>query len=387
MPSVAELTRNAVHVLPEGELERKLERGRPLRVKLGIDVTSPDIHVGRAIPLQRMRAFQDAGHTGVLIVGDYTTRIGDPSGRSSERPILSDDEIDRNAESYVEQAYLILDRDRTEVRFNGEWLAKLDFAEIVRLTRVATVAELLTRDDFRKRYESEQPISVSELLYPLAQGYDSVAVEADVELGGTDQLYNLLMGRAVMQAYGLEPQVALTTPLLVSWDGEKMSSSVGNNIPLTAAPEEQFGRTMRISDELLPEWYRLVVEAGDVPGDPLEAKLRLARSIVARSHGEEEATRAEEHFTRVVREGQAPAEVPEVRLSANGGSVHLPSVLVEHLGVSSTSEARRLIAQGGVRLNGESVTDLELPAERLDGAILQAGKRRFARVFVSRAST
>ena len=386
---VAELTRNAVHVLPEGELERKLASGRPLRVKLGIDVTSPDIHVGRAIPLQRMRAFQDAGHVGVLIVGDHTTRIGDPSGRSSERPILSDEEIDRNARLYVEQAFLVVDPERTEVRFNGEWLAKLDFAEIVRLTRVATVAELLTRDDFRQRFEAERPISVSELLYPLAQGYDSVAVQADVELGGTDQLYNLLMGREVMEAYRLEPQVALTTPLLVSWDGEKMSSSVGNNIPLMAPPEEQFGRTMRISDHLLPDWYRLVMESDEDPlaGDPLEAKLRLARFIVARSHGDEAARRAEEHFTRVVREGQAPDEVPEVRLAANGDSVHLPAVLVEHLGVSSTSEARRLIAQGGVRVNGESVVELEVPAASLDGALVQAGKRRFARIFVSRTGT
>ncbi len=384
---VRELTRNAAHVLPEGELERKLDRGRPLRVKLGIDVTSPDIHVGRAIPLQRMRAFQDAGHVGVLIVGDYTTRIGDPSGRSSERPVLSDDEIDRNARTYVDQAMIVLDPDRTEVRYNGEWLAKLDFAEIVRLTRVATVAELLTRDDFRKRYEAELPISVSELLYPLAQGYDSVAVEADVELGGTDQLYNLLMGRKVMEAYGLEPQVALTTPLLLSWDGEKMSSSIGNNVPLTAPAEEQFGRTMRIPDELLPEWYRLVLESDDDPlaADPMGAKLRLARWVVARSHGEEAASAAEAHFTRVVREGRAPEEVPEVTVAADGGTVYLPAVLVD-LGVASTSEGRRLIAQGGVRLDGEAVTELEVPASRLDGALLQAGKRRFARVSV-RADT
>ena len=384
---VRELTRNAAHVLPEGELERKLDRGRPLRVKLGIDVTSPDIHVGRAIPLQRMRAFQDAGHVGVLIVGDYTTRIGDPSGRSSERPVLSDDEIDRNARTYVDQAMIVLDPDRTEVRYNGEWLAKLDFAEIVRLTRVATVAELLTRDDFRKRYEAELPISVSELLYPLAQGYDSVAVEADVELGGTDQLYNLLMGRKVMEAYGLEPQVALTTPLLLSWDGEKMSSSIGNNVPLTAPAEEQFGRTMRIPDELLPEWYRLVLESDDDPlaADPMGAKLRLARWVVARSHGEEAASPAEEQITPVVREGRAPQEVPEVTVAADGGTVYLPAVLVD-LGVASTSEGRRLIAQGGVRLDGEAVTELEVPASRLDGALLQAGKRRFARVSV-RADT
>src|SRR5438105_11273637 len=254
-----ELTRNAVDVLPEGGLERKLALGRPLRVKLGIDVTSPDIHVGRAIPLQRMRAFQDEGHTGVLIVGDYTTRIGDPSGRSAERPVLSDEEIDRNARTYVEQAMIVLDPDRTEVRYNGEWLSTLSYAEVVRLARTITVARILERDDFAKRYAAGEPISVSELLYPLMQAYDSVAVEADVELGGTDQLYNLLCGRDVMLHYGLEPQVVLTTPLLVSWDGAKMSSSVGNNIPLTAPPEEMFGRTMRISDEQLPQWYQLLM--------------------------------------------------------------------------------------------------------------------------------
>src|SRR5713226_1045533 len=257
---IAELTRNAVDVLPAGGLEEKLKLGRPLRVKLGIDVTSPDIHIGRAIPLQRMRAFQDEGHTGVLIIGDYTTRIGDPSGRSAERPILSDAEIDANARTYVEQAMTILDPDRTEVRHNGEWLSRLSYAEVVRLARTITVARMLERDDFAKRMAAREPISVSELLYPLMQAYDSVAIEADVELGGTDQLYNLLAGREVMQAYGLEPQVALTVPLLLSWDGEKMSSSVGNNIPLTMAPEEQFGRTMRIPDSLIPEWYKLVAE-------------------------------------------------------------------------------------------------------------------------------
>src|SRR5690349_20459550 len=266
---IAELTRNAVHVLPEGGLEEKLKLGRPLRVKLGIDVTSPDIHVGRGIPLQRMRAFQDEGHTGVLIVGDYTTRIGDPSGRSAERPVLSDEEIDANARTYLDQAMVILDPERTEVRYNGEWLSNLSYAEVVRLARTITVARILERDDFAKRYAAGEPISVSELLYPLMQAYDSVAVEADVELGGTDQLYNLLAGRDVMEAYGLEPQVALTTPLLLSWDGEKMSSSVGNNIPLTATPEEQFGRTMRIPDSLLPQWYTLVLEREPQHGDSL----------------------------------------------------------------------------------------------------------------------
>ncbi|HVN60136.1 MAG TPA: tyrosine--tRNA ligase [Gaiellaceae bacterium] len=377
MPLV-ELTRNAVDVLPEGGLEKKLALGRPLRVKLGIDVTSPDIHVGRAIPLQRMRAFQDEGHTGVLIVGDYTTRIGDPSGRSAERPILSDEEIEANARTYLDQAMVILDPDRTEVRYNGEWLSKLTYAEVVALARTMTVARLLERDDFAKRYLAGLPISVSELLYPLMQAYDSVAVEADVELGGTDQLYNLLAGREVMEHYGLEPQIVLTTPLLLSWDGEKMSSSVGNNIPLTMAPEEQFGRTMRISDDQLPQWYQLVMEQPAPQGDPLEAKLELARFIVRRSHGEEAAEQAEAHFTRVVREGQAPEDVPEAELP-DGDPVHLPALLTSQLGIASTSEARRLIAQGGVKVNGEPVTELDLPRSALDGALVQAGKRRFAR--------
>jgi len=376
--SIADLTRSAVHVLPEGGLEAKLALGRPLRVKLGIDVTSPDIHVGRGIPLQRMRAFQDEGHIGVLIVGDYTTRIGDPSGRSVERPVLSDEEIDRNARTYVDQAHQIVVPEQTEVRYNSEWLAGLSFADVIRLTRMMTVAQMLERDDFDGRYRSGQPISVSELLYPLMQAYDSVAVEADVELGGTDQLYNLLAGREVMAAYGLEPQVVLTTPLLVSWDGEKMSSSLGNNIPLTAAAEEQFGRTMRISDELLTSWYDLVMrEALGEGADPLQAKLALARWIVARSHGDEAAAEAERHFTRVVREGQAPEDVPEAPLP-QGDPLHLPALLAEHFGLSS-SEARRLISQGGVKIDGAAVGDLDLAREALSGALVQAGKRRFVR--------
>src|SRR6266542_5144151 len=377
---LAELTRNAVDVLPQGELERKLALGRPLRVKLGIDVTSPDIHVGRAIPLQRMRAFQDEGHTGALIIGDYTTRIGDRSGRSVERPMLTDEEIDRDARTYVEQATVVLDPDRTEVRYNGEWLAKLSYAEVVRLARTITVARMLERDDFAKRLAAQEPIAVSELLYPLMQAYDSVAIEADVELGGTDQLYNLLAGREVMQAYGLEPQVALTTPLLIGTDGRKMSASLGNYIGLAEPPEQQFGKTMRISDELLPDYYRLVMESDEDPlrMEPLEATLALARFIVRRSHGEEAAAQAEAHFTRVVREGQAPEEVPEVDVPA-GDPVHLPALLVELFHIPSTSEARRLIAQGGVRLDGAVVSDLDVPRGALEGALLQAGKRQFVR--------
>jgi tyrosyl-tRNA synthetase len=276
---------------------------------------------------------------------------------------------------------VVLDPDRTEVRYNGEWLSKLTYAEVVQLARTITVARMLERDDFAKRYAAGEPISISELLYPLMQGYDSVAIEADVELGGTDQLYNLLAGREIQQAYGQEPQVALTNPLLLSWDGQKMSSSVGNNIPLTMAPEEQFGRAMRISDDHLPQWYELVMQQPAPEGDPLEAKLELARFIVRRSHGDEAVRTAEEHFTRVVREGQAPDDVPEVALP-NGDPVHLPAVLVE-LGIASTSEARRLISQGAVRVNGDVVTELDLPRARLDGALVQAGKRRYARLTAS----
>lgn len=380
MATVDQLTRNAVDVLPQGELERKLARGRPLRVKLGIDPTAPDIHVGHAIPLQRMAAFQSAGHVGVLIVGDYTGRIGDPSGLSVERPVLSDEELDTNSKRYFEQASQIIDPDKTEVRFNGEWLAALDFAEVVRLTRTITVARLLERDDFAKRFTAQTPISVSELLYPFMQSYDSVAVKADVELGGTDQLYNLLAGREVMQAYGLEPQVALTTPLLMGTDGRKMSASLGNYIGLAEPPEEQFGKTMRISDEALPDYYRLVMESDEDPTalEPMEAKLALARFIVTRSHNSEAAARAEEHFTRVVREGQAPDEVPEAVLPGEDPA-HLPAVIRDVFGLS-TSEARRLIAQGGVKLNGETLRDFDLPRGALENGLLQVGKRQFVRL-------
>jgi tyrosyl-tRNA synthetase len=352
-------------------------------VKLGIDVTAPHIHVGNGIPLQRMRAFQEEGHTGVLIVGDYTTRIGDPSGRSAERPVLDDAEIDRMAERFFESAYTILIPERTEVRFNGEWLSTLSYADVVRLARTMTVARILERDDFAKRFVANAPISISELLYPLMQAYDSVAVQADVELGGTDQLYNLLAGREVMEAYGLSPQVVLTTPLIESWDRARMSGSRGNYIALLEAPEEQFGKTMRLPDELLPDYYRLVMQSDEDPlaGEPMEAKLRLARFIVTRAHGEEAARAAEEHFTRVVREHRPPEDIDEVALP-DGDPVHLPALLANGVGVGSTSEARRLIAQGAVRVNGEVVTDLDVPRSTLEGALVQVGKRRFVRLTV-----
>jgi len=366
-----------VHVLPEGGLERKLALGRPLRVKLGIDVTAPDVTLGNGVPLRRMRAFEDEGHTGVLIVGDYTTRIGDPSGRKTERPMIDPAVIDANAQRYFEHASTIIDPERTELRFNSEWLGKLDFADVLQLTRTTTVARMLERDDFAKRFAANEPISISELLYPLMQAYDSVAVEADVELGGTDQLYNLLMGREVMEAYGLEAQVALTVEYLDSWDGTGMSASRGNYIGLKEAPEQQFGKAMRIPDSLLSQWYRLVMERDDVPDDPFQAKLELARFIVRRAWGEEAVGGAEEHFTRVVREGQAPEEVPEVEHAEP--VVHLPALLAENFG-QSTSHWRRVIDQGGVKADGRVLTSYDVETASIAGEVIQAGKRQFLRV-------
>lgn len=373
------ITSYAVDVLPAGLLEQKLARGEPLRFKLGIDPTAPDIHLGFAFVLDRLAGFQREGHTVVLIVGDYTARIGDPSGLSKERPILDDAELDSNAKLFAEQVFRILDRERTEVRFNSEWLGKLTYAEVVRLTRTLTVAQLLERDDFAKRFAAHAPISLSELLYPLMQAYDSVAIEADVEIGGTDQLYNLLAGRTVMPSYGLEPQVVMTFPLLVGLDGrEKMSKSKGNYVGVNDPPEEMFGKVMSIPDDALAQWWSLVVDGGEHPDDPMPWKLELARRVVARWHGEEGAIAGEAHFTRVVREGGAPTDMSDAVLPS-GDPVHLPAVVAEAFGMSS-SEARRLIAQGAVKVAGHVVTELDLPRDALAGAVLQAGKRRFARL-------
>jgi tyrosyl-tRNA synthetase len=372
-------TKHAVHVLPGGGLEQKLKLGRPLRVKLGVDPTSPDVHLGFAVVLDRLREWQDAGNVVVLIVGDYTARIGDPSGRSSERPVLPDEVLDVNARHFAEQAFRILDRDRTEVRFNGEWLSKLSFAEVVRLTRMLTVSRLLERDDFAKRFAAQEPISLSELLYPPMQAYDSVAIDADVEIGGTDQLYNLLTGRDVMERYGKEPQIVVTYPLLVGVDGdEKMSKSRGNYIGILEPPEEMFGKTMSIPDKALPQWWELVAGGGDHPDDPMEWKLELARRITVRWHGPEGARAGEEHFTRVVRRHEAPAEVPEATVSPANGVVYLPAALQEVFGQSG-SHWRRQIDQGGVKLEGEPVSGYEVEASRLNGAVVQAGKRAFVR--------
>ena len=377
--TLEDLTGRAVDVLPVDGLEAKLKLGRPLRVKLGVDPTSPDVHLGFAYVLDRLADFQRAGHTIVLIVGDYTARIGDPSGRSKERPVLEDDVLDANAQYFAEQAFRILDRDRTEVRFNGEWLGKLSYADTVRLARTMTVARLLERDDFAKRFAGHVPISLSELLYPIMQAYDSVAIEADIEIGGTDQRFNLLAGRDVMPQYDLAPQVVMTFPLLVGTDGElKMSKSRGNYIGITEAPEEMFGKVMSIPDEALEEWWGMLV-GGEHPAEPMAWKLELARRITQRWHGEAGADAAEAHFTRVVRRHEAPDDVPEIALPA-GDPIHLPALLVEEMGVASSSEARRLIQQGGVKVNGDAAAALDVPRSVLTGALLQVGKRRFARL-------
>ena len=377
------LSRNAVDCLPEGELKRKLGLGRPLVVKLGIDPTAPDIHLGFTVVLQKLREFQDLGHRVVLIVGDYTARVGDPSGRDSTRPLLAPEQIQANARTFQEQALTVLDADRLEVRFNSEWLA-MPSSELFELARHATVAQLLERDDFAKRYREGRPITVLELLYPLLQGYDSVAIGADVELGGTDQKFNLLLGRDIQRGYGLdEQQVILTMPLLTGTDGDrKMSKSFGNYVGVAEPPAEMYGKTLSIPDESLPSWYALLLGEG-VPekASPRDAKRALARALVERFHGAEAASAAEEAFDRQFRDHQPPEDVAVLRWSSDGGRVHLPALLAEAFSISS-SEARRTIAQGGVRIDGAPVSDdaLDVDADQVDGKIVQIGKRRFVRV-------
>ncbi len=389
--AAAWLARNAEDVLPLGGLEAKLAQaereGRPLRVKLGIDPTSADIHLGHTVVLRKLRELQDLGHLVVLIIGDYTARVGDPSGRSVTRPMLDPAEIDANARTYQEQAFKVLDPSKTQVRRNGEWL-DMAMEELFRLARVATVAQLLERDDFAKRYGAGEPITVLELLYPLMQGYDSVAVGADLELGGTDQKFNLLLGRDVQRAYGKPEQAILTMPILPGTDGErKMSKSLGNHVGIAEAPEEIYGKTLRLPDAAMESWYELLVgepaPAGEAPRD---AKRALAWRLTAEAWDEESASRAEADFDRRFVEHRPPEEVPEVELSADGGAVHLPAVISEVFG-GSRSEARRLIAQGGVRLDGRvlgSEEDQDVDVDRLDGSLLQIGKRRWARLRMRR---
>ena len=377
---MADLLHNAVDALPEGELERKLALDRPLRVKLGIDPTTADIHLGHTVVLNKLREFQDAGHRVVLIIGDYTARVGDPSGRSKTRPVLSGEEIDFNARTYHEQALKVLreDPELLEVRRNSEWL-DMPVEDLFRLVRTTTVAQLLEREDFSKRWTAREPISLLELLYPVLQGYDSVAIRADVELGGTDQKFNLLLGRDVQRAYGVPEQAVLTMPLLVGTDGErKMSKSYGNHVGVAEPPEEMYGKVMSLPDPAMAEWYRLLLgrpQSSDA--SPRDAKRALAREIVARYHGSEAATAAEAHFDRLFVARELPDDMPEAGF--DGDPVHLPALLEQVFGVSR-SEARRLMAQGGVRIGSERAAEADVPADALDGQVLRLGKRRFVRL-------
>jgi tyrosyl-tRNA synthetase len=377
------LLRGVVDALPRDRLRQQLEAGKPLRVKLGIDPTTPDIHLGHSVVLQKLRAFQEAGHMIVLIVGDYTARVGDPSGRSDERPVLTPEQIDANALTYQEQAFKILDAEKVELRRNSEWLS-MSGDELFGLMRRFTVARLLERDDFTKRMAASQPISTLELLYPILQGYDSVAIEADVEIGGTDQTFNLLFGRDVQASFGVEPQSILTMPLLVGTDGaRKMSKSFGNYVGVTDPADEMFGKLMSIPDEALGEYYLLLLDADhDSSRHPGEAKRELARRLVDRFHGEGEGTAAEDRFDQVHVRGEMPEEIEDGTFApAEDGSVHLPALLGEQFGLSR-SEARRLLEQGGVRLDGVAVDagTLDVPGEALDGVVVQVGKRRFKRL-------
>ncbi len=382
--AAAWLARDAVDALPVGELERKLALGRPLRVKLGIDPTAPDIHLGHTVVLRKLREFQDLGHLVVLIIGDYTARVGDPSGRSDTRPSLAPEEIERNALTFQEQAFSVLDRQRIEVRHNGEWL-DMPVDELFALMRTATVAQILEREDFSKRMAAHTPISVLELLYPLLQGYDSVAVRADIELGGTDQKFNLLLGRDVQRAYGVPEQAVLTMPILPGTDGERrMSKSTGNYVGVTDPPQDMYGKTLSVPDAALETWSRLLLGEPPPAGvGPRDAKRALARALVARFHGREAAADAERGFDRVHVEGGIPEDLPDVVWPVSEPVVHLPALVAVAFGVS-TSEARRNLAQGGVRLDGDQVGNgtLDVPASAVDQKVLQLGKRRFARVRV-----
>lgn len=383
--------RHADKVVPADELEAKLSLGRPLRVKLGLDPTAPAVTLGWAVVLRKLRQFQEMGHTAVLIVGDFTAQVGDPSLKGAQRKRLSKEEVDGYAENVLRQFGKVLLPDNLEIRRNSEWLAGFDMYGMLELTSAATVAQMLERSDFAKRYDAGNPISVMEFLYPLLQGYDSVAVEADIELGGSDQLWNLMMGRVVQERYGQEPQVALTMPLLVGTDGtNKMSQSLGNYVGVEENPDEMFGKTMSIPDDLMGSWYRLAADfdesdAAEIEADvasgalhPNEAKRRLARSVVALYWDDEAARVAEASFDRVFKQGSAPEDLAEHRLP-EGDPVHMPGLIRDVFGMSG-SEARRMLDQGAVRVDDETVEGHEVPRSVLSGAVLRVGKRRFAKL-------
>ncbi len=395
---LALLKKGTVDCIPEDDLRRKLERssatGRPLRVKAGFDPTAPDIHLGHTVLIRKMRHFQQLGHTVIFLIGDFTGMIGDPSGRSATRPALTREQIDENAETYKQQIFKLLDRERTEIRFNNEWFSRFGADDFIKLAAKATVAQILEREDFKKRFQSQTPISIHELLYPLGQGYDSVALEADVELGGTDQKFNLLMARQVQQAYGVkDPQLIMTTPLLEGLDGvQKMSKSLGNYIGITEFPGAMFGKVMSISDDLMWRYYELVTDL--TPGEisalteavsrgerhPRDLKAELARRIVADFHSQAEAEEASSEFDRRHRDHQTPSDVPTIEKPA--GAIRLVKLIASAGLAASVSEAQRLVAQGGVRVNGDRVDDVKLELGSQPGieTLIQVGSRKFLRV-------
>jgi tyrosyl-tRNA synthetase len=393
---IERLTRRAEHVVSREDLADRLGEGRPLRVKLGLDPTAQDVTLGWAVPLRKLREFQDEGHTAVLIVGDFTARIGDPSGKSETRPQLTKEQVQRFADAVLDQFKDILSSDNLEVRYNSEWLEPMDLGDILKLTSKYTVAQMLERDDFAKRYAEQRPISIIEFMYPLAQAYDSVAVKADVELGGTDQLFNLLVGRNIQRAYGQREQICMTMPLLEGLDGvQKMSQSLNNYISIREEPAEMFGKLMSIPDTVVVRYGSLAANMSDAELKELDAKVKaggpeagtakrwVARAVVELYHGPGVGPKAEEAFDRQFRRHEAPEQIPEASIppdAIDGEIVYLPRVLAELGLASSRSEARRLLSQGGVKLNGETATSEELSLNDLKGALLQVGKRRFVRL-------
>ncbi|QEM88962.1 tyrosine--tRNA ligase [Glaesserella parasuis] len=388
---LAELKRGVEDVYSEADLIEKLKENRPLRVKLGADPTAPDIHLGHTVVLNKLRQFQNFGHEVIFLIGDFTATVGDPSGKNTTRPPLSREDVLRNAETYKEQIYKILDPQKTRIVFNSDWLGELGTVGMIRLASNYTVARMLERDDFKKRFANNQSIAIHEFIYPLLQGHDSVALEADIELGGTDQTFNLLIGRELQKAAGQKPQVAMTLPLLVGLDGEKkMSKSLGNYIGVTEVPNEMFGKIMSISDELMWDWYNLLsfrplteiaqlkadVEAGKNPRD---VKILLAKEIIARFHSEADADAAEQEFINRFQEGAMPDEMPEFTFE---GEIGLATLLKEAGLVPSTSEAIRSAQQGGVKIDGEKVDDVKQNAQK-GTFVYQVGKRKFARVTVN----
>ncbi|WP_029214875.1 tyrosine--tRNA ligase [Kallotenue papyrolyticum] len=382
------LTRGVAEVIVEAELREKLRAGKPLRLKMGFDPSSPNLHIGHAVGLRKLRQFQELGHTVVLIVGDWTAQVGDPSGRDQSRVMLAPEVVRANAETYMQQFFKIVDRQRTEVRWQSEWFGSFTLADVFNLTSRFTMQQMLAHETFRKRIESEQPLSLMELLYPLLQAYDSVAIRADVEFGGTDQKFNILAGRELMRALGMEPQQVVLTPLLIGTDGRKMSKSFNNTIDLTMPPHEMYGRVMSMSDAQIVPYF---VNVTDVPlreiaemeqamragANPRDFKMRLAREIITQFHDAAAAQAAEDYFVRTIQQRALPDEMPEFYLA---GASPIVDVLVQAGLAGSKSEARRLIAGGGVKLNGERVDSPDLLVAPDSGAVLQVGKRRFARI-------